>query len=734
MISESESTDIPTETRRVLTHPAVHPSKNVSPAALLGSLLSISHNIIGYRSKSSVFFFYSNHRVVSESIRLVRLLSDFFSEIKSHHVTSTVLLCLSDLYIIFQRIEFLLQDCCRDDCRLWMLMKCDCVADQFRSLMRTLSTTVDVIPMHLLHVPSEVQETTQLVIKQARTSPYDVTSGDRHSSNKIMSILDQFEEGIAPESSELRSILSHLGIQSWGQCNQEINFLESELELESSNYVSPKNKTDLPLLVCLLGFMSYCRSVLFVDVIDYAHNNNNNNKKKNKAAFQSYDAAAIRHLNPDDLRCPISLEIMADPVTLCTGHTYDRSSISKWLSNNVKPTCPKTAQLLTRKTLLPNLNLKRLIQQQQQKQQQQNCHDKGNIIINEAETMMPPCKDREKRKSSVLVGAESVKMLGRFLAGVLAADKEEEKDTVLKMNKAAYEILLLTRTSNLNRSCLAEAGVIPFLLKHIKNSAAEDAVSQENAMEALFNLSEHPTSKPIIIENGGLSTVVKILREGAKVEARQHAAGTLYCLASVQEYLPLIGEAPGCIPGLMCLIWQGSYRSKKKSLMTITALLRNRSNHKRIVSSAHLVPLVGRLLEVKDEKEDIVIECLSILDLLTERPAGIMAVLKARVLSRVVEILCWSDSETVLDHCVSILLAMCVSVGEELVPALVEKRSPMDPLLSLLKRRPSWSPPGRKVSTLIRIIRNFQETSLPTGGYIEQRYRHARARPTPFLH
>ncbi|KAM1530110.1 hypothetical protein ACFX1Z_019247 [Malus domestica] len=59
-------------------------------------------------------------------------------------------------------------------------------------------------------------------------------------------------------------------------------------------------------------------------------------------------------------RCPISLDVMESPVSLCTGVTYDRSSIQRWLDDG-NNTCPATMQLLHTKDLLPNRTLQRLI-------------------------------------------------------------------------------------------------------------------------------------------------------------------------------------------------------------------------------------------------------------------------------------------------------------------------------------------------------------------------------------
>ena len=65
---------------------------------------------------------------------------------------------------------------------------------------------------------------------------------------------------------------------------------------------------------------------------------------------------------PTHFRCPISLDLMHDPVTASTGITYDRQSIDKWLEmgNN---SCPATNQHITQDELIPNHALRRLIQE-----------------------------------------------------------------------------------------------------------------------------------------------------------------------------------------------------------------------------------------------------------------------------------------------------------------------------------------------------------------------------------
>ncbi|KAK6121586.1 hypothetical protein DH2020_044666 [Rehmannia glutinosa] len=64
---------------------------------------------------------------------------------------------------------------------------------------------------------------------------------------------------------------------------------------------------------------------------------------------------------PQDFRCPISMELMKDPVTISTGVTYERKNIEKWFHIYKKKTCPATMQNIETLEITPNHTLKRLI-------------------------------------------------------------------------------------------------------------------------------------------------------------------------------------------------------------------------------------------------------------------------------------------------------------------------------------------------------------------------------------
>ncbi|XP_044490382.1 LOW QUALITY PROTEIN: U-box domain-containing protein 45-like [Mangifera indica] len=65
-------------------------------------------------------------------------------------------------------------------------------------------------------------------------------------------------------------------------------------------------------------------------------------------------------LAPEELRCPISLQLMYDPVIIASGQTYERLCIEKWFSDGHN-TCPKTREKLPHLCLTPNYCVKGLI-------------------------------------------------------------------------------------------------------------------------------------------------------------------------------------------------------------------------------------------------------------------------------------------------------------------------------------------------------------------------------------
>ncbi|XP_009794326.1 U-box domain-containing protein 19-like [Nicotiana sylvestris] len=656
--------------RRILTFPAVHPCENISPATLLDSLITLSRNICNFKSK----FFATQRKNVRETIRQVGILLIFFEEIRDNlpSIRDSIILCFAELHTTFQKLKFLLDDCTREGARTWMLMKSHSVASQFRALIRTVATALDVLPLNSLNISREIKELVIMVANQAQRAKMELDPEDEDAMKRVILIMNQFENKFEPDTCISKKVLDYLNITTWAQCHKETKFLEEEINFEcSENY-----EREVPMLSSLVGFLSYCRGILFEDSV-YGNTDQSDGAS---------NLEALTCLNPEDFRCPISLELMTDPVTVSTGQTYDRVSIQRWLkSGNLL--CPKTGEILQSTELLPNSTLRKLIQQF--------CADNGISLA----------KSRKKNRDisrTIFPGspaaAEAIKFLSEFLASRLYFGSDQQ------IIKAAYEIRLLAKSNIFNRSVLIEAASIPALLQILNTN---DPIMQENSISALLKLSKHSNGKKVIMENGGLKLIISVLKDGLKVEAKQIAAAIIFYISSPREYRKAIGENPEVFPALVELIKDGTSCGKKNAIVAIFGLLLSHRNHERALGAGTVPALVDLL--ASSDKVELNTDALAVLASLAEKTEGSFAILEASALPVILSQLQNITSRAGKEYCVSILLYLCINCGAEVLAALVREQALMPLLYSLLTEGTSQA--KKRTRSLIKILQKFCETS-----------------------
>lgn len=337
---------------------------------------------------------------------------------------------------------------------------------------------------------------------------------------------------------------------------------------------------------------------------------------------------------PDDFRCPISLELMKDPVIVSTGQTYERSCIQKWLDAGHK-TCPKTQQTLLHTALTPNYVLKSLIAFW--------CESNG--------VELPKKQGSCRNKRSGVGGSECDRAAIDALLQKLANGNPEEQ------RAAAGELRLLAKRNADNRVCIAEAGAIPLLAELL---GSPDSRTQEHAVTALLNLSINEANKGTIVNAGAIPDIVDVLKVGS-MEARENAAATLFSLSVVDENKVAIGAA-GAIPALIDLLCQGTPRGKKDAATAIFNLSIYQGNKVRAVRSGIVPPLIGLL---KDPSGGMVDEALAILAILSSHPEGKVAIGQADPIPVLVEVIRTSSPRN-RENAAAILWSLCTGDGQYL--------------------------------------------------------------------
>ncbi|MFS7968274.1 putative U box domain, armadillo-like helical, Zinc finger, RING/FYVE/PHD-type [Helianthus anomalus] len=327
---------------------------------------------------------------------------------------------------------------------------------------------------------------------------------------------------------------------------------------------------------------------------------------------------------PDDFRCPISLELMKDPVIVSTGQTYERSCIQKWLDAGHK-TCPKTQLTLQHTSLTPNYVLKSLIALW--------CDSNGIELPKSQEN------SKARRTSSECDQTSITALLEKLTNGNL-----NEK------RAAAGELRLLAKRNADNRICIADNGAIPILVELLSSG---DSRTQEHAVTALLNLSINEANKGIIVSVGAIPEIVDVLKNGS-VEARENAAAALFSLSVVDEYKVAIGAA-GAIPPLIDLLQHGTPRGKKDAATAIFNLCIYQGNKVRAVRAGIVGPLM-RL--VKDASGGMMDEALAILAIIAGHHEGKVAIGQADPVPVLVEVV-RTGSPRNRENGVAILWCLC---------------------------------------------------------------------------
>lgn len=159
--------------------------------------------------------------------------------------------------------------------------------------------------------------------------------GLEQTSAVITKALRDQAEGSGPSSDCLVKITESLSLKS----NQELLIEAVALEKLKENAEQAEKNEEVDYLDQLLALVTYMHERLVL-----------------LKQSESYNTVQI----PADFCCPLSLELMTDPVIVASGQTYERAFIRKWIDLGLT-VCPKTRQVLAHTNLIPNYTVKALV-------------------------------------------------------------------------------------------------------------------------------------------------------------------------------------------------------------------------------------------------------------------------------------------------------------------------------------------------------------------------------------
>ncbi|KAJ0244344.1 U-box domain-containing protein 9 [Hirschfeldia incana] len=262
---------------------------------------------------------------------------------------------------------------------------------------------------------------------------------------------------------------------------------------------------------------------------------------------------------PDEFRCPLSNELMRDPVVLASGQTYDKLFIQKWLSSGNR-TCPKTKQVLSHTGLTPNLLISDMISKW--------CKTVGVETVNQYQS------NHVTEEKAVTVSDREI--LNTLLCKVSSSNLQDQKS-------AAKKLRLLTRNGTVFRALFGESSDEITRLVNPLLHGCQDEHLQEDVITTLLNISIHDdNNKKLVCENPNvIPLLIDALRRGT-VATRSNAAAAIFTLSALDSNKVIIGKS-GVLKPLIDLLEEGNPLAIKDVAAAIFTLCIAHENRSRAV-------------------------------------------------------------------------------------------------------------------------------------------------------
>ncbi|XP_010250775.1 PREDICTED: U-box domain-containing protein 45-like [Nelumbo nucifera] len=558
---------------------------------------------------------------------------------------------LCSLHIALEKAKNLLSHC-SDSSKLYLAITGDSVLVKFEkarcSLEDSLRRVEDIVPQAIGCQISEI-------VTELRGTVFSLDASEKQVGDEVIALLQQERKFNSNynDNNELETFhqaASKLGITSSRAALTERRALKKLIERARAEEDRRKESIVAYLLHLMRKYSKLFRSEFsddndsqgsapcsptvqgsFEDGSGHGGNSHAFDRQLSKLSSFSFKTNGRKSgqmpVPPEELRCPISLQLMYDPVIIASGQTYERICIEKWFSDG-HSTCPKTQQQLSHLCLTPNYCVKGLVTSW--------CEHNGvpipdgppeSLDLNYWRLALSECESTNSRS---MESVDSCKLKGIKVVpveenGIVEERNEIENIPGLEENSELdlfqmYEnfLTVLYEGNNLRRQCkvveqirhllkddeearifMGANGFVEALVRFLGLAVHErNEKAVETGVMALFNLAVNNNRNKEMMLSAG---VIPLLEEMILMSKSDEPATALYLnLSCLEEAKTIIGSSQA-VPFLVGLLQADSEpQCKLDALHALYNLSTHLSNIPFLLSAGILEGLQNLLTDPTD--------------------------------------------------------------------------------------------------------------------------------------
>ncbi|KAK1571444.1 hypothetical protein Q3G72_017175 [Acer saccharum] len=435
---------------------------------------------------------------------------------------------------------------CSSRNKIYLLMNCRKIVERLEGSTKEIGRALSLVPLESLGVCSIVSKEASQLCKNMMNAAYSAALEEEEISKKI-ELGMAIQEGNADQSyaNNLVACMS----EAFGMATQrlalkkELEEFRSKMEDVRLRSIDVAEARKMEQIIALLeqADATTCTSL----------------EEKQKRYTMTKNSLGRQPLEPlQSFYCPITLDVMTDPVEISSGRTFERSAIEKYLAEGKKD-CPLTLTPLDNLCFRPNKNLQKSIQEWKERNNMITIVSIKAKIQSSEEQEVPQslsklkdlCKEQELHREWViledyvpvligLLGAKDrdIRAISLDILSILAKDSDDNKERIIKADHS-LESIVRSLARRIEESKLA----LQLLLQLSRIAAVRDVIGNVQGcmclLVTMLNSNDPDASRDAQELLDNLSSLDQNVIEMAKAN---YFKPLLQLLSSGEEHVKLI--------------------------------------------------------------------------------------------------------------------------------------------------------------------------------------------------